>query len=69
MINKQTLRSGVTILVNGSSLSKEEIITISENWTEREENFFRKMLKQGGDFKIQNNKFRIIINIPLLEDF
>jgi hypothetical protein len=59
MIKKQTLRKGVVIYSEGKLLSKEEIISLSENWSENQEMFFRKMLKQGGDFSIKGRKFKI----------
>ena len=59
MITKQAIRKGVTILCNGEKLNKEEVIAIGENWTENQENFFRKMLRQGGRFTLLENKFEI----------
>ena len=62
MINKQTLRKGVIVECEGKVLSKEETIALSENWNEKQEMFFRKMLKQGGKFSIKGRKF--IITAP-----
>ena len=45
------------ITVDGKELSKDDIISLSEEWTEVQENFFRKMLKQGGHFKLKGRKF------------
>ena len=59
MITKQAIRKGVTIMCNGVKLNKEEVIAIGENWTENQENFFRKMLRQGGRFTLLENKFEI----------
>ena len=49
---------------NGKIISKEELIIMSQLWTEEQEEFFRKMLKQGAfRFKLNNVKFQIeIIN-------
>jgi hypothetical protein len=52
MITKQAIRRGVTIICNGEQLNKEEVIAIGEKWTEKEEIFFRKMLRQGGRFTL-----------------
>ena len=60
MINKQTLRKGVIVECEGKVLSKEETIALSEDWNEKQEMFFRKMLKQGGNFSLNNHKYRII---------
>lgn len=59
MITKQAIRRGVTIECNGRTLTKEEVIVLGENWTENQETFFRKMLRQGGNFTLLGNKFRI----------
>jgi len=61
MIKKQTLRKGVVIKSEGELLSKEEIISLSENWSENQEMFFRKMLKQGGKFSIKGRNFYITV--------
>ena len=49
----------MTIHVNGSIIPKEELILISESWDEKQESFFRKMLKQGGSFKLNGVKYEI----------
>jgi hypothetical protein len=61
MITKQAIRRGVSISINGLLTTKDEIIAMSEKWTEKEENLFRKMLKQGGSFSIRGVKFRISV--------
>jgi len=61
-LKKQSIRSKHHILVNGDSISKEELILISEGWNEIQENFFRKMLKQGGKFKVAGVKYEIKID-------
>ena len=45
------------ILVDGREISKDRLIELSEEWTEVQENFFRKMLKQGGHFRLQGKKY------------
>lgn len=66
MLSKQSIRGKVEVLHEGRKLKKEEIIALSENWTEIQENFFRKMLKQGGKFSIKGYKFHIIPEEQLL---
>jgi hypothetical protein len=58
-LSKQTIRSNMHILVDGKEISKDRLIEISEEWTEVQENFFRKMLKQGGHFKLKGTKYII----------
>tara|TARA_R100000935_G_C2783494_1_gene142757 strand:- start:265 stop:516 length:252 start_codon:yes stop_codon:yes gene_type:complete len=66
MITKQAIRKGVIIECNGIVLTKEEIITKGENWSEQTENFFRKMLKQGGRFTLKGDNFIIFSPEQLL---
>jgi len=61
-LKKQSIRTKHHILANGNSISKEELILISENWSEIQENFFRKMLKQGGKFKVAGIKYEVKID-------
>jgi len=58
-LKKQSIRKNQIITVNGEPVSKEELITRSEDWSEIQENFFRKMLKQGGTFKVVGIKYKV----------
>lgn len=58
-LKKQTIRSNQVITENGEPVSKEELITRSEEWSEIQESFFRKMLKQGGTFKVSGIKYKV----------
>ena len=60
-LKKQSIRSNQLITENGEPVSKEELISRSEEWNEVQENFFRKMLKQGGTFKVAGIKYKIEI--------
>ena len=60
MLSKQSIRKEHTILLNRIEMSKDEIIEISKDFTETEEQRFRKMLKQGGKITIQGKPFEII---------
>lgn len=62
----QAIRKGVSIYLNGELVEKEEVIELSEHWSEYQEDFFKKMLKQGGKFSIGKDKFVIIPNEKLL---
>lgn len=58
-LKPQSIRKGVTVLLEGKEVEKQTLIDLSESWSESQENFFKKMLKQGGEFKIQGRKFNI----------
>ena len=65
-LKKQSIRKGMHITINGLPVEKDELIQLSESWTESQENFFRKMLKQGGEFKIQGKQFKITLQDKIL---
>ena len=66
MITKQAIRKGVIVTCNGKVLTKEEVVSKGENWNEHSENFFRKMLRQGGKFSLKGDQFYIEAPSPLL---
>ena len=60
-LSKQSLRKGVHVMMNDKLATKEELIEMSQEWDEKREVFFRKMLQQGGKFKFDGIKFEIKI--------
>ena len=65
-LTKQSLRKGVHVMVNDKLATKEELIEMSESWSEKREVFFRKMLQQGGKFKFDGTQFEIKIRERIL---
>jgi hypothetical protein len=55
----QSIRNGVSILLNGEKADKAEVIALSQEWSESQEKFFKKMLQQGGKCKVNGNVFEI----------
>ena len=51
-ISPRSIRRGTTITFDGVEVDKQQIIEASQSWNETQINFFKKMLKQGGGFKI-----------------
>jgi len=51
-LSPQSIRKGTTISFNGIEVTKEQVIQASKGWDEKQIEFFKKMLKQGGQFKI-----------------
>jgi hypothetical protein len=41
-LKKQSIRKNMIILANNKPITKEELITESENWSESQELFFKK---------------------------
>jgi len=65
-LSKQAIRSGVHVLIENELQNKEDLIKLSETWTEKQEVFFRKMLQQGGKFKMNGDSFEIKIRERIL---
>ncbi len=60
-LKKQSIRSKHHITVDGKTVPKDTLIARSEDWNEIQETLFRKMLKQGGTFKVAGIKYKIEI--------
>ncbi|MDC0540041.1 hypothetical protein OAO15_00865 [bacterium] len=56
-LKKQSIRNNMHITVDGKEIIKDDLILLSEEWNETQENFFRKMLRQGGHFRLKGRKF------------
>ena len=65
-LTKQALRQGVHVMVDDRLATKEELIKMSESWSEKREVFFRKMLQQGGRFKFDGIQFEIKLRERIL---
>ena len=65
-LTPQSIRNNVRVTWNGEPISKQEIIDMSALWSEKQILFFKKMVKQGGTFKIDNSRFKITITEPIL---
>ena len=65
-LKPQSIRNNAKILWNGEPITKQEIIDMSAFWSEKQIVYFKKMVKQGGTFKIDSNKFKITIDDPIL---
>ena len=60
MLSKQSIRKDHTIYLNEEIIEKSEMIEISKEFNDKEEQRFRKMLQQGGRLTIQGNEFKIV---------
>ena len=68
-IKPQSIRSGVTIYVNGKQVDKPEILELSNEWNERQETLFKKTLKDGGEITIKGVHFKVIPQEKILNYF
>lgn len=64
-LKKQSIRGLEKIQLNGEPTTKEELIALSEHWSENEELTVRKVLKQGGKCKIGNDVISVKREDPL----
>jgi len=60
-LTPQSIRSNVQIKMNGEYIKKEQVISLSEFWNEKQISYFKKMIQQGGALKINGDKFEIEI--------
>ncbi len=61
-LSPQSIRSNVLIQLNGEYVKKETIISLSESWNDKQISYFRKMVQQGGNVRINGDLFEITIN-------
>ena len=61
-LSPQSIRSNVFIQLNGEYVKKETIISLSESWNDKQISYFRKMVQQGGNVRINGDLFEITIN-------
>ncbi len=52
MISKQSIRKGIIVKFDSVEVDKTTIIDASKGWSPNHEILFKKLLKQGGSFKI-----------------
>ena len=68
-IKPQSIRSGVTIYVNGKQVDKPEVLELSNEWNERQETLFKKTLKDGGEITIKGVHLKVIPQEKILNYF
>ena len=64
-LKKQSIRGLENIKLNGEPTTKEELITLSESWSENEQLTVRKILQQGGKCKISSDIITVKREDPL----
>jgi hypothetical protein len=63
-LKKQSIRTTMVITSDGEPITKDEILKLSEEWTEFQESMFRKLLQQGGRSVINKIPFEVKIPDP-----
>jgi len=59
-ISPQSIRKGTIITFDGVIIEKQQIIEVSQFWDDNQQILFKKMLKQGGKFRINSTIINII---------
>ena len=59
-ISPQSIRKGIIIKFDGEVVDKQTVISTSESWNENHQILFKKLLKQGGSFKINGIAVAVI---------
>ena len=65
-IKSQSIRSGVVVLFDNKIADKQTVITASETWSPNHETLFKKLLQQGGSFKVNGIKVEVIPAMKVL---
>jgi hypothetical protein len=65
-IAPQAIRKGIIIKFDGEVVDKQTVISASESWNENHQTLFKKLLKQGGTFKINGMPVEVIPEIKTL---
>ena len=58
-IKPQAIRKGVVVKFDNVEVDKQTVITASETWSPNHETLFKKLLQQGGSFKINGVKVEV----------
>jgi hypothetical protein len=66
MLSKQSIRGDIQIFINNKLATKEQLIQLSESWTDNEEILVRKLLKQGGKFTVRGYHYKIMVEEQIL---
>jgi hypothetical protein len=51
-LKSQSIRKNIVIKFNSKEVTKQEVLDFSKDWNEKQETFFKKMLKVGGEFSM-----------------
>ena len=65
-IKSQSIRSGVVVLFDNKIVDKQTVIMASETWSPNHETLYKKLLQQGGSFKINGIKVKVIPAMKVL---
>jgi hypothetical protein len=60
-LKPQSIRKNVTIFLNGIEVEKQEVLELSKEWNEKQENLFKRLLKNDGEMIIKGTIIKTVL--------
>jgi len=60
LLRKQSIRRIQEVTLNGKVTTKEELVSLSKSWADKEVTLFKKVLSQGGTCRIKEDTLKVI---------
>jgi hypothetical protein len=68
-LKPQSIRKSVTIFLNGREVEKQEILELSKEWNEKQENLFKRLLKNEGEMTIKGIVVKTVLQEKIVNSF
>ena len=68
-LKPQSIRKSVTIFLNGREVEKQEVLELSKEWNEKQENLFKRLLKSEGEMTIKGVVIKTVLQEKIVNSF
>jgi hypothetical protein len=68
-LKPQSIRKSVTIFLNGREVEKQEVLELSKEWNEKQENLFKRLLKSEGEMTIKGIVIKTVLQEKIVNSF
>jgi len=68
-LKPQSIRKSVTIFLNGREVEKQEVLELSKEWNEKQENLFKRLLKNEGEMTIKGIVIKTVLQEKIVNSF
>jgi hypothetical protein len=68
-LKPQSIRKSVTIFLNGREVEKQEVLELSKEWNEKQENLFKRLLKNEGEMTIKGIIIKTVLQEKVVNSF
>jgi hypothetical protein len=68
-LKPQSIRKSVTIFLNGREVEKQEVLELSKEWNEKQENLFKRLLKNEGEMTIKGIIIKTVLQEKIVNSF